>query len=88
MTSVFEAIMLACFGISWPISIAKALRTRVVAGKSPLFMIILCAGYTSGILHKVLHNPDWVTGLYALNLCLVATDLTLYYRFLPRETKS
>jgi hypothetical protein len=50
--SVFEITMLFCFGVSWPISIAKALRTRVVAGKSPLFMAIVIAGYASGIIHQ------------------------------------
>ena len=45
--SFFEATMLICFGISWPVSIAKALRTKVVAGKSPLFMAIVCLDYLS-----------------------------------------
>ena len=45
--SVFEAAMLiSCFGVSWPISIAKSLRTKVVAGESTLFMVIVCGlGY-------------------------------------------
>lgn len=82
--SVFEAIMLLCFGISWPISIAKSLRTKVVAGKSPLFMAILCVGYANGIAHKLVYAFDWLVGLYALNLVLVATDLALYYRYRER----
>lgn len=73
--------MLVCFGISWPISIMKSLRTRVVAGKSPLFMIVLSIGYLSGLTHKFLYSRDWITALYALNLIMVLTDLTLYYRF-------
>ncbi len=81
--SAFEVGMLVCFGISWPISIAKSLRTRIVAGKSPLFMGVLCLGYAFGILHKLLYSLDWVVGLYALNLALVATDLALYFKFLP-----
>jgi hypothetical protein len=83
--SIFEAIMLTCFGLSWPVSIAKSIRTRVVAGKSPLFMGILCVGYVSGITHKVLHSFDWVTALYVTNLIMVSIDLTLYYRYLPKE---
>jgi hypothetical protein len=79
--SVFEIIMLLCFGVSWPISIAKALRTRVVAGKSPLFMAIVIAGYASGIVHKLLFSFDWVIVLYALNLVMVCVDLGLYMRF-------
>jgi len=80
--------MLVCFGLSWPISIAKALRTKRVEGKSPLFMAVICVGYLSGILHKLLFSLDWVIALYALNLMMVATDLYLYYRYLPKEVMS
>lgn len=83
--SFFEAGMLICFGVSWPVSIAKSLRTRVVVGKCPLFMAILCLGYVSGIVHKAVYAYDWIIWLYVLNLCMVAFDLFLYYRFLPRE---
>lgn len=79
----FEALMLICFGLSWPVSIAKALRTRIVAGKSPLFMAVVAAGYIFGIIHKYLHAYDWVTVLYAVNLMLIAVDMVLYYRYLP-----
>ena len=78
--SIFEILMLACFGISWPISIYKSLKTRVVAGKSPLFMSIVMLGYAAGITHKILYSRDWVIALYALNLLLVAVDLALYFR--------
>lgn len=83
--SIFEAIMLICFGIGWPISIIKSIRTRVVHGKSPLFMAILSFGYVSGIAHKILYAQDWITALYALNLIMVLTDLALYYRYLPES---
>ncbi len=79
--SIFEATMLICFGMSWPISIAKSLRTKVVAGKSPLFMVLLCFGYLCGIIHKLLYSMDWVILLYTLNMVLVAIDLTLYFRY-------
>ncbi|MHB1035628.1 MAG: hypothetical protein ACYC35_11805 [Pirellulales bacterium] len=77
--SVFEIIMLVCFGVSWPVSIAKALRTKEVAGKSPLFLALICVGYASGVIHKILYNCDWVTLLYAANMILVAIDLALYF---------
>ena len=79
--SIFEATMLICFGMSWPISIAKSLRTKVVAGKSPLFMVLLCFGYLCGIIHKLLYSMDWVILLYTLNMVLVAIDLSLYFRY-------
>ena len=86
--SIFEAGMLICFGISWPISIAKSIRTKVVVGKSPLFMAILCLGYASGIAHKWLYSRDPVIALYTINLLLVATDLALYFKYLARAARA
>lgn len=86
--SIFEAIMLICFGISWPFSIAKAIRTKVVSGKSAMFMAILCVGYSSGIIHKLVYSFDWIIVLYISNLIMVAFDLYLYFRyFCPEENK-
>lgn len=80
--SIFEIGMLVAFGFSWPISISKALRTKKVAGKSPLFMIIIMLGYVSGILHKIFNTPDdFVLWLYVLNLLMVGFDLFLYLRY-------
>jgi hypothetical protein len=79
--SVFEILMLVCFGASWPVSIEKTLRTRRVDGKSPVFLGIVCLGYVSGILHKVFFSPDWVIVLYIVNLVLVAADFVLYFRY-------
>jgi len=79
--SVFEIIMLVCFGVSWPISIYKSVRTKVVAGKSPLFMGIVIAGYASGIIHKILFSYDWVLALYAANLLLVGIDMGVYFYY-------
>lgn len=86
---VFEAAMLVAFGCSWPASIAKSLRTRFVRGKSPSFMLIVLFGYACGIVHKVLNPPAPDAGflahhilwLYAVDMLLVATDLTLYFCF-------
>jgi hypothetical protein len=83
--SFFEAFMLICFGISWPLSILKALRTHVVDGKSPLFMGIVMLGYSSGLIHKLLYSPDWITALYALNFLMVGADLYLYFKYRTRS---
>ena len=85
--SLFEILTLTIFGLSWPISIAKAIRTKQVRGKSPLFMVLIALGYLCGILHKISYSFDWVTGLYALNMLLILVDLGLYYRYLPRQVR-
>lgn len=85
---LLEFCMLFCFGFSWPFSIAKSLKTRQVQGKSPLFMIIVIIGYLFGISNKLFFHGDgpidWVVWVYCIDLALVATDLTLYCRFLPK----
>lgn len=73
--------MLACFGFSWPFSIAKSLRTKKTAGKSPAFMLIVIAGYICGIIHKILYSPDWVLWIYFIDTALVCTDLALYFKY-------
>ncbi len=78
--SVFEALMLLCFGTAWPISVWKSYRSRQTAGKSLPFMIIVFIGYISGALHKILYHLDWVLALYILNGLLVATDIGLFLR--------
>ncbi len=85
--SLFEAIMLICFGISWPISIVKTIRTGHATGKSALFMTIVIIGYASGITHKWLHARDWVIVLYVFNLIMVAIDLALYKVVSAREAR-
>lgn len=80
--SYYEAMMLVCFGISWPVSIFKSLRTKNVSGKSPGFMVLVACGYAFGIIHKYFFLCDWVIYLYAFNLLLVLTDLFLYFYYL------
>ncbi|MEK6794587.1 MAG: hypothetical protein AABZ39_07415 [Spirochaetota bacterium] len=75
--SIFEAIMITAFGISWPISIIKTIRSSSVAGKSILFLIIIFLGYCAGIVHKVLYARDFVIILYIINGLLVLTDLAI-----------
>ncbi len=78
--SVFEILMLVCFGAAWPFSIYKSWRTRQVQGKSLLFLVVILVGYISGVLHKLFHHLDWVVFLYAANGAMVAADIALYLR--------
>lgn len=81
MSQVLEVMMMLSFGSAWPFSIAKSYRSRTAKGKSPVFLIILMVGYVFGILAKITaDNLNYVVFFYALNLCLVSTDLLLYVR--------
>ncbi len=88
MNSVFEMIMLICFGFAWPTSIVKSLRTRSTQGKSALFLVIVIIGYAAGILHKVLYARDFVLYFYILNLCMVSADLAVYICNRRRELRA
>lgn len=78
--SVFELIMLLCFGAAWPFSIIKSYRSRQNEGKSIIFLYIVFVGYMAGIAHKLTRNPDFVIYFYVLNALMVSADIILYYR--------
>ena len=78
--SIFEALMLLCFGVSWPFAIAKSYRTRRNGSKSVWFLGLVFVGYLSGLTHKLLYSRDVVTFLYAANGAMVFIDILLYLR--------
>lgn len=78
--SIFEIIMLVCFGAAWPLSIYKSYTSRSTEGKSLSFLIVILVGYVAGILHKIFNQYDAVVYLYLLNFIMVLTDLLIYLR--------
>ena len=85
--SIWEVLFLLCFAVSWPVSIAKSLRTKVVIGKSPLFMSLSILGYMFGIIHKSLYSNDIVIWLYVFNAVLVSFDLVLYFMYIGKNRR-
>lgn len=84
--TVFEGIMIFCFGVSWPAAVIKTFKTKSVEGISAIFLWFIFTGYVSGILFKISEtmvsgyiNP--VIGLYIFNIVLVGTELVLYYKY-------
>jgi hypothetical protein len=86
--SIFEAIMLLCFGTAWPFSIYRSYVSRQNSGKSIVFLCIVFVGYIAGILHKYLYRLDPVIYLYEINALMVLVDILLYVRNsrLPRSS--
>lgn len=81
MPQFFEAAMIICFGLSWPLSVMKSWRSRTTKGKSLFFEIFILLGYLSGILGKLLtHNITYVLIFYIINVIMVCVDLCLYVR--------
>ena len=78
--SIYEIIMLLCFGAAWPVSIRKSYLSRKVGSKSARFLIMVLVGYLAGIVHKIENDLDPVIALYILNAVMVTIDLGLYLR--------
>jgi len=80
--SLYEALMLLCFGAAWPFSIAKSWRARTSQGKSVVFLFVILVGYAAGIMNKVTQGQhrDPVLVLYALNALMVSADAALFFR--------
>ncbi len=81
MGEIFEAAMVICFGLSWPLSVYKSWKSRTTKGKSLLFEVFILIGYVCGIAGKlVTRNITYVFLFYILNLVMVSVDLVLYAR--------
>jgi hypothetical protein len=89
MLDLLEALMILCFGLSWPISIYRSYVSRTAKGKSLFFEVFLWIGYIFGIARKFLQysggsglNFIFYLGwfFYFLNLAEITVDMVLYFR--------
>ena len=85
---IFEIIMLLCFGVSWPISVYKSIKTGSTKGKSVVFILAIILGYISGITGKIVNNQiNYVLAFYFFNLIIVSIDLVIYFINRKNEKK-
>ena len=49
--TIFEIVMVLCFGASWPFNIVRAYKARTTKGTSLQFTILIGIGYVGGILN-------------------------------------
>lgn len=81
MSSMLEATMLICFGLSWPINTMKAYRARSAKNMSLPFILLIIFGYVAGISAKLLMNQNnYVLLVYFINLAVVTLNLMVYFR--------
>ena len=81
MSSILEATMLICFGVSWPINTMKAYRARSAKNMSLPFILMIISGYLAGISAKILTNQtNYVLVVYFVNLVVVSLNLVVYFR--------
>ena len=78
---LFEALMLVCFGFSWPLNVIKAYKARTAKGTSLAFIFLIITGYIAGITAKFInHQFNYVLAVYFLNLAIVMMNVFVYNR--------
>lgn len=88
MGSVFESIMLICFGLSWPLNVIKAYKARTARGTSLPFIMLIIIGYIAGITAKlVTGQTNYVLVVYLLNLAIVSMNVVVYFRNMSLDKK-
>lgn len=81
MASILEAVMLVCFGLSWPINAMKAFKSRTAVGTSWMFLGLITFGYLAGIAAKFVGGMvNWVLAVYFINLAALAANWIIYAR--------
>ena len=81
MAQILEALMIICFGLSWPTNILKSYRARTARGKSLLFLVFVFVGYWFGIAAKIYTKTvNYVCLFYIVNSAMVLIDILLYFR--------
>lgn len=89
MGQLFEVLMLITFGISFPVSIYKGIKSRSTKGKSLLFVILISMAYFLGIMSKlVVHNYDYGLLFHCINFTLSLIDMTVFCINRYREGKN
>lgn len=81
MAEILEAVMLICFGLSWPMNAYKSYKARTAAGTSWQFLGLISLGYVAGIGAKFcIGSLTWVLAVYFLNLACLGVNWAVYFR--------
>ena len=88
MESIFETVMLVCFGFSWPLNVIKAYKAKTAKGTSLPFILLIIAGYIAGISAKLSTGQiNYVLIAYILNLAIVSLNVVVYFRNVSLDKK-
>lgn len=90
--SIMEMMMVVLFGISWPLNIVNAWRSRTAKGISLMFYMFIWLGYVFALAGKfaLIHNNAplpwyetvrwYVMFFYILNILMVSAGIAIYFR--------
>lgn len=80
MTQILEAIMLLCFGLSWPINLIKNIKAGSANAMSLKFILLIITGYVAGIAAKIVtHQFNYVLLIYLFNMAVTLLNLVVYF---------
>lgn len=90
--SIMEMMMVVLFGISWPLNIIKAWKSRTAKGISLMFYLFIWFGYVFALIGKFAlirsNSPQpwyetvhwYVMFFYILNILMVTVGIIIYFR--------
>ncbi len=80
MAELLESAMLICFGLSWPMNLAKNIKAKSARNMSLQFILLIITGYIAGISAKIYnHRFNYVLVVYLLNLVVVSANVAVYF---------
>lgn len=80
MAELLESTMLICFGLSWPMNLAKNIKAKSARNMSLQFILLIITGYVAGISAKIYnHRFNYVLVVYLLNLVVVSANVIVYF---------
>lgn len=80
MAELLESTMLICFGLSWPMNLAKNIKAKSARNMSIQFILLIITGYIAGISAKIYnHRFNYVLVVYLLNLVVVSANVVVYF---------
>lgn len=89
MAELLEALMLVCFGLSWPMNAWKAWQARTAIGTSWQFLLLITLGYVAGVAAKfVSGHINWVLIVYFINIATLAVNWAIYARNLRLDARN
>ncbi len=85
IAQILEAVMLICFGCSWPMNLIKNYRARSAKAMSLGFIVLIITGYIAGIVAKIFTVANdglvswYVWVVYIFNVLIVSMNLGVYF---------
>ncbi len=79
LSELLSAIMLICFGFSWPVNLVKNIKQKSAKSMNIYFIILILAGYIAGIASRIVDGQyGYVFAIYLLNLVMVSANIPVF----------